>query len=390
MNDGVLIIGAGYVGMSHALGFAKNCKVKVLDIDQEKVNKINDGDLLINEHHHDPSQNLILNVEATTDRTVILEEYKYVLICLPTDLNDESGDLETTIISDYIKYIIDATKSYIIIKSTVPIGYTQGQIDEYGSGRILFSPEFLREDNSYPDIQNPSRIIYGSDSTFGKEYHQLVEEIIQKKEVEVLFMSPSEAEAVKLFSNTYLAMRVAFFNELDNFAITKNLRSKKIIQGVSSDPRVGMYYNNPSFGYGGYCLPKDTKQLSELFKEKKIPNNLISSIDSSNQSRMKFISKHIAEKGISKIGIYRINMKKDSSNFRNSAIITILKDLLELNYEVFIYEPLIVEKIFFGCKVIGNIDEFKNKSQLIITNRFDKKISDVENKIYSRDIFGKD
>lgn len=390
MNDGVLIIGAGYVGMSHALGFAKNCEVKVLDIDKKKVNKINDGDILINEHHYDQSQNLIFNIEATTDRTVILEEYKYVLICLPTDLNDESGDLETTIISDYIKYIIDATKSYIIIKSTVPIGYTQSQIDEYGSGRILFSPEFLREDNSYPDIQNPSRIIYGSDSTFGKEYHQLVEEIIQKKEVEVLFMSPSEAEAVKLFSNTYLAMRVAFFNELDNFAITKNLSSKKIIQGVSSDPRVGMYYNNPSFGYGGYCLPKDTKQLSELFKEKKIPNNLISSIDSSNQSRMNFISKHIAEKGISKIGIYRINMKKDSSNYRNSAIITILKDLLELNYEVFIYEPLIVEKIFFGCKVIGNIDEFKNKSQLIITNRFDKKISDVENKVYSRDIFGKD
>ena len=180
MKDGVLIIGAGYVGMSHALGFAKNCEVKVLDIDKKKVNKINDGDILINEHHYDQSQNLIFNIEATTDKTVILEEYKYVLICLPTDLNNESGDLETTIISDYIKYIIGASKSHIVIKSTVPIGYTQGQIDEYGPDRILFSPEFLREDNSYPDIQNPSRIIYGSDSAFGKEYHQLVKEIILK------------------------------------------------------------------------------------------------------------------------------------------------------------------------------------------------------------------
>jgi len=385
----ITVVGAGYVGMSLSVLLAQKNNVYVYDIDEDRVQTINSGrstihDELINDYLRDGD----LSIKATTDKEEAYNDAEFIVIATPTDFDEDTHAFDTTSVESVIEDILAInSECLIVIKSTIPVGNTSFLREKYSSDKIIFSPEFSREGNALIDNLYPSRIIIGGDCEQSKYFAKLLLEGAKIKDINPMFVKPSDAEAIKLFSNTFLAMRVAFFNELDTFAMVNNLNVTNIIEGVSTDPRIGTGYNNPSFGYGGYCLPKDTKQL--LANYKKVPQTLIQAIISSNSSRKDFIAEQIAVKGLNTIGFYRLIMKVNSDNFRTSAIIGIMQRLKKKGLEIILYEPLIQDaSMFSDYELLTDIEAFKARSDLIVTNRKSDEINDVQSKLFTRDIFG--
>ncbi len=388
----ITVVGTGYVGLSLSVLLAQHNEVIALDIDEEKVDKINNKQSPISdaeiEHFF---ANKALNLTATTDKSLAYKSCEFVIVATPTDYETENYYFNTksveAVIDDSLQFNPQAT---IIIKSTIPVGFTKSINEQLGVDNIIFSPEFLREGKALWDNLNPSRIIVGSQSQTAKDFANLLLKGAEKQiqDIPVLFIDSTEAEAVKLFSNTYLAMRVAYFNELDTYCETHGLDTKQIIEGVGLDPRIGTHYNNPSFGYGGYCLPKDTKQLLANYQD--VPNNIIGAIVDANTTRKDFIADSIIRRNPKVVGIYRLVMKQGSDNFRASAIQGVMKRIKAKGIEVVIYEPSFLELEFYNSKVISSLDEFKLISDIIITNRMSNDLVDVFGKIYTRDIFGLD
>ncbi len=386
-NSKFTVVGLGYVGTSVAVLLSQKFQVLAYDIDIKKVQKINRNLSPIPEKKIQYLLNKKkLNLVGTNDEDSAFMNADYVIICVPTNYSNTTGSFNTSIVEKIIDKIIKKNdKAVIIIKSTVPIGFTKNLKLKLKYHDIYFSPEFLREGTALHDNLYPSRVIIGNKSKKSLAFAKVLENLSLNKKTNVMTMSSCEAEAVKLFSNTFLAMRVAFFNELDTYAEIYNLNSKKIIEGVSLDKRIGNYYNNPSFGYGGYCLPKDTRQLLKNFNN--VPNNLIKSIISANITRKQFIVKSILETNPKIIGIYKISMKKNSDNFRESAIIDIIKKLSKKNIEIIIYEPNIKSDYYKKYKCYKNFQFFAKKSEIIIANRVDNRLKKFRNKLYTRDIF---
>lgn len=383
------VIGAGYVGMSIAILLSQQNEVVIIDIDKNKVNKINKGISPINDEYiEEYLNNNNLNIFATLDYS-ILKGFDYVIICTPTNYIEEKNSFDTSSIESAIEKILDINNDVnIVIKSTIPIGYMDSIQKKYDKN-ILFSPEFLREGKALYDNLYPSRIIISPDIAEAREFAEMIQNCILKKDVATIFMNYKEAEAVKLFANTYLAMRVAFFNEIDTFAEIKGLDTKKIIDGVCLDLRIGDFYNNPSFGYGGYCLPKDTKQLLANYKD--VPQTIISSIISSNNTRKHHIASMIENKKPNTVGIYRLIMKKKSDNYRESSIIDIIKILSAKGINVIIYEPFLKNiEVVDTAFIEKDLNIFKKKCDLIVCNRMDTKLNDIMDKVYTRDIFDRD
>ena len=385
----ITIVGIGYVGLANGVLLAQNNDVIALDICEKKIKSINSKVSPINDEDIEKYlKNKNLRIRATSCKKTAYTNSDFIIICTPTDYDTNTNQFNTKSIEDVIEDSIKINNTAtIIIKSTVPVGYTESLQKKHQNSEIIFSPEFLREGKALSDNLFPSRIIIGSSSKRARTYIKILQEGIIKKDVEVLFMSPSEAEAVKLFSNTFLAMRVAFFNELDSFSLAHNLDTLSIIQGVCLDPRIDDKYNNPSFGYGGYCLPKDSKQLLANYKD--IPHTLIKAIVESNSTRKDFIANAIIKKKPRVVGIYRMIMKSCSDNIRTSSIQGIMERLNKNNIEMIIFEPLIFESEYFKSEVIRDIDEFKDMSDIILTNRITPELSDVTEKVFSRDLTGK-
>ncbi len=388
----IVIVGAGYVGMSLGVLLSQNSEVVLYDISPQKVDMINkkispmnDSDII------DFFKNRKLNITATEKFMESLKNTDYVIICTPTDFDENLKCFNTRnvigVLEKLNKYNYEGG---IVIKSTVPIGFTEEMKRRFSNNKIIFSSEFLREDKALYDNLYPSRIIIGDETELGKNFAQLLLNASYKKDIDIKYMSSTEAEAVKLFSNTYLALRVAYFNELDTYAEINNLNTKNIIDGVCLDSRIGNYYNNPSFGYGGYCLPKDTKQL--LANYENIPENIVEAVVRSNVIRKKHIAKMILKKNVQTVGIYKLSMKSNSDNYRASAVIDIINILRENNIDIIIYDPNIKDNdpLLKKCKYITDLNELKKNSQLIIANRIDKDILDVFEKVYTRDIFSRD
>lgn len=387
----IAVAGTGYVGLSLATLLSQKNEVVALDVIPEKVEKINNRISPIQDEYIEKFfKEKKLNLKATLDYKEAFEGADFVIISTPTNYDEEKNFFDTSTVEDIIEKVISMNDKNItmVIKSTIPVGYTESIKEEYVIDNIFFSPEFLREGKALYDNLYPSRIIVGSKSEKGKEFANLLKESAEKKDIETLFMKSTEAEAVKLFANTYLALRVAYFNELDTYAEIKGLDTKSIIEGVGLDPRIGTHYNNPSFGYGGYCLPKDTKQLLANYKD--VPQNLIEAIVNSNKTRKEFITEDIIKMNPKYVGIYRLTMKSGSDNFRSSAIQDIIKGLKANNQKVIIYEPTLDKKEFAGCKVINDLMEFKEKSSVIMANRIDGNLIDVRAKVYTRDLFARD
>lgn len=384
----ITVVGSGYVGMSLSVLLAQHNDVVVLDIDAERINKINNKQSTVADNEIESFlANKSLSLSATKEKSTAYTNASFIVVATPTNYDPSKNFFDTSSVDSVVQDALNLNaNALVVIKSTIPIGYTKLLQEQYKTNRIIFSPEFLREGQALKDNLYPSRIIIGGEYTEGIGFANLLLNSAIKKDIETLFMSSTEAEAVKLFANTYLAMRVSFFNELDSYALINNLDTKSIIEGVCLDERIGEGYNNPSFGYGGYCLPKDTKQL--LANYDKIPQEIIKATVSSNKTRKDFIANQILKMNPKVVGFYRLSMKEGSDNYRSSAIQGVIKRIKAEGISTVIYEPSLDEKHFLNSKVLKSLDEFKEISNVILSNRKAKELQDVSSKVYTRDLFG--
>ena len=386
----ITVVGIGYVGLANAILLAQNHSVTLIDIISDKVNLINERKSPIQDSYiTEYLESVKLDLHATMDQEIAYKDAELVIVATPTDYDPATNFFNTKSIEDAIDKVLKVNKkALILIKSTVPVGYTESLRKKFHTPHIIFSPEFLREGQALYDCLYPSRIIISNKEDDGERLAELFSQGAIKKDIPILYTDSTEAEAIKLFSNTYLAMRVTFFNELDTFAVKHELSTKQIIDGISLDPRIGDHYNNPSFGYGGYCLPKDTKQLLANYKD--IPNNIMQAIVDSNETRKEFLVEEIINTKAKVVGIYRLIMKSNSDNYRESAILGIIERLKEKNVEILIYEPQINQDRLEGLVIVKELKEFMSKSEIIIANRYHPELEKVKDKVYSRDINNKD